>query len=187
MDLDGQPAVTREEMDALDFLVFAPSHLHMEGFTVPRGLPSDAQTHKALCMQRMDILLSADLPYGKTGLAHPTCSLACRAEPIRMFDLITDREYEQMWTRVRDRGMGVEINISAGYTPEDMERIMRPYRIAKAVGCKFYLGGDAHTPEGTRGLIRKFRKHIDILGLTEEDKLPPRQRTHSACSGIIIA
>lgn len=172
MDLNGQLAATREEMERLDFLVFAPSHLHMDGFTVPRGLDSSAEVHKKLYLERMDILLQADLPYGKTGLAHPTCSLACKADPVRMFDLITDREYEEMWTRVRDKGMGVEINIGTQYTPEELERIMRPYRIAKAVGCKFYLGGDAHTPDETRGLIRKFRKHIDILGLTEEDKLP---------------
>ena len=49
---------------------------------------------------------------------------------------------------------------------------MRPLRIAKAVGCKFYLGGDAHTPEGTRGKVRQFQYFIDLLGLTEEDKLP---------------
>jgi len=172
MDMEGNLAATREEMDTLDFLVFAPSHLHMDGFTVPRGLDSSPEVHKNLYLKRMDILLNADIPYGKTGLAHPACSLACKADPVRMFDLITDREYEQMWTRVRDKGMGVEINISERYTPEELERVMRLYRIAKAVGCKFYLGGDAHIPEETRGLIRKFQKHIDILGLTEEDKLP---------------
>ena len=172
MDMEGNLAATREEMDRLDFLVFAPSHLHAEGFTVPRNLDSSPEVHKNLYLKRMDILLNADIPYGKTGLAHPACSLACKADPVRMFDLITDREYEQMWTRVRDKGMGVEINISERYTPEELERVMRLYRIAKAVGCKFYLGGDAHIPEETRGLIRKFQKHIDILGLTEEDKLP---------------
>lgn len=172
MDLDGQLAATREEMDRLDFLVFAPSHLHMGTFTVPGDLDPSAEVHKKLYLERMDILLKADIPYGKTGLAHPTCSLACKADPVRMFDLITDREYEEMWTRVREKGMGVEINIGTRYTPDELERIMRPYRIAKAVGCKFYLGGDAHTPDETRGLIRKFQKHIDILGLTEDDKLP---------------
>lgn len=172
MDLNGQLGVTREEMDKLDFLVFAPSHLHMDTFTVPRDLAPSAEVHKKLYLERMDILLKADLPYGKTGLAHPTCSLACKADPVRMFDLITDREYEEMWKRVRDKGMGVEINIGERYTPDELERIMRPYRIAKAVGCKFYLGGDAHMPDETRGLIRKFQKHVDILGLTEEDKLP---------------
>ena len=173
MDLDGHLAVSREEMDRLDFLVIAPSHLHMGGFTVPRGLDPSAEVHKNLYLKRMDTLLSADIPYGRTGLAHPTCSLACTADPIRMFDLISDREYEDMWARVRDKGMGVEINFDhRAYTPDELERILRPYRIAKAVGCKFYLGGDAHTPDAMCGMIRKFQKYVDLLELTEDDKLP---------------
>lgn len=172
MDLDGNLAASREEMDKLDFIVFAPSHLHMGTFTVPAGFDPSAEAHKKLYLNRMDLLLKADLPYGKTGLAHPTCSLACTEEPVRMFDLITDREYEEMWTRVRDKGMGVEINFGTFYTPEELERILRPYRIAKAVGCKFYLGGDAHTPDETRGLTRKFQRFVDLLALTEEDKIP---------------
>ena len=172
MDLDGQIAVSPGEMEKLDFLVFAPSHLHLNGFSVPADLDPSPEVHKKLYMERMDRLLSMDIPFHKSGLAHPTCSLACKADPVGMFDLISDREYEAMWTRVRDKGMGIEINIGKQYTPEELERIMRPYRIAKAVGCKFYLGGDTHTPDEMRGLVRKFQKHIDILGLTEEDKLP---------------
>lgn len=38
--------------------------------------------------------------------------------------------------------------------------------------CRFCSGGGAHTPDETRGLKRKSRNHIDILGLTEENKLP---------------
>ena len=38
--------------------------------------------------------------------------------------------------------------------------------------CRFYPGGGAHAPDKRRGLKRKSRKHIDILGLTEENKLP---------------
>ena len=68
--------------------------------------------------------------------------------------------------------MGVEINIDRKYTAEELEHIMRPLRIAKAIGCKFYLGGDAHTPEDFRSFKSRFEKYVDILGLTEEDKHP---------------
>ena len=172
MDLDGKVAASPEEMEKLDFLVFAPSHLHLNGFTVPADLDPSPEVHKNLYMKRMDILLNMDIPFHKSGLAHPTCSLACKAAPILMFDMITDREYEEMWARVRDKGMGVEINIGPAdrYTADELEHIMRPYRIAKAVGCKFYLGSDAHTPEGFTN--RSFEKYIDILDLQEEDKLP---------------
>jgi len=172
MDLDGNIASSPEEMEKLDFLVFAPSHLHLGGFSVPSDLDPSPEVHKKLYIERMNRLLSMDIPFHKAGLAHPTCSLACTADPVRMFDLISDREYEDMWTKVRDKGMGIEINIDSCYTGEALERIMRPYRIAKALGCKFYLGSDAHTPEGFRGAQRSFQKHIDCLDLQEEDKMP---------------
>ena len=172
MDLDGNVAVSREEAEKQDFVIFAPSHLHLGGFTVPRDLDPSAEAHKNLYLKRLNLLLDMDFPFYKSGLAHPACPIVCEAEPVRVFDLITDREYEALWTRVRDRGMGVEINIDKGYNAEELEHIMRPLRIAKAMGCKFYLGGDAHTPEDFRGLRSRFEKYVDILGLQEEDKLP---------------
>lgn len=172
MDMNGNIAASPAEMEQLDFLVFAPSHLHLKGFTVPENLDPSAEVHKNWYMARMNRLLSMDIPFHKSGLAHPTCSLACVEHPIEMFDIISDREYEDMWGRMRDLGMGVEINMPDGYTPDHLERILRPYRIAKAMGCKFYLGGDAHTPEAYRGKLALFRKYVDLLELTEEDKHP---------------
>lgn len=173
MDMDGKLAVSTEEMEKLDFLVFAPSHLHMKGFTVPRDFDDSPEAHHAAYMKRMDILLSRDdIPWHKTGLAHPMLGVVPN-DRVRMFDLAPDREWEELWTRVRNRGMGIEINISPNcYTPVELEHILRPMRIAKAVGCKFYLGGDAHTPEENRGLVRTFQRFVDLLDLTEEDKLP---------------
>ena len=172
IDMEGNLAVSREEMENLDFLVFAPSHLHMQNFTVEAGFDPSAEAHKERYLERMHRLLDMDLPWHKTGLAHPTCSLACSAEPIRMFDLITDAEYREMWSRVRDRGMGIEINHGGPISAEDLPHILRPYRIAKEVGCKFYLGGDAHTPDPIPSIRPDWQRFIDWLDLREEDKLP---------------
>ena len=172
MDFDGNIAVSREEMDKLDFIIFAPSHMHLGGFSVPRDLDPSAEAHKALYLERLHLLMEKDIPFHKAGLAHPACPIVCEADPVRVFDLITDREYEEIWTKIRDRRMGVEINIDKRYTGESLEHIMRQLRIAKAIGCKFYLGGDAHTPDDFRDLNSRFHKYIDILGLTEEDKHP---------------
>ena len=40
------------------------------------------------------------------------------------------------------------------------------------MGCKFYLGGDAHSPEEFAPRKEEFRLLIDALDLTEEDKFP---------------
>jgi len=50
--------------------------------------------------------------------------------------------------------------------------MLRPYRIAKEMGCKFFLGSDAHTPEVFGRAAKKFNDIIEMLELTEEDKFP---------------
>ena len=37
------------------------------------------------------------------------------------------------------------------FSEEEKETILRPYRIAKRCGCKFYCGSDAHTPSEFEG------------------------------------
>jgi hypothetical protein len=109
-------------------------------------------------------------------MAHPVCSLICKDDPFRVLDIITDREYEQVWGRVAKCGMGVELNMWTEintYGPKELECILRPLRIAKAMGCKFYMGGDAHHPDDFAGtLSKKMNPLIDLLGLEESDKLP---------------
>jgi histidinol phosphatase-like PHP family hydrolase len=53
---------------------------------------------------------------------------------------------------------------------KQLETVLHPYRIAKEVGCKFYLGGDAHHPEAFGENLKKFNKIIDLLDLHEKDK-----------------
>ena len=47
---------------------------------------------------------------------------------------------------------------------------LRPYRIAKEQGCKFYVGSDSHHPKGFVDVCDKFRLAADMLGLTENDQ-----------------
>ena len=56
------------------------------------------------------------------------------------------------------------------YTLEELESILRPYKIAKKCGCKFYLGSDAHTQDGFIGAKENFEKIVDLLELEESDK-----------------
>ena len=50
------------------------------------------------------------------------------------------------------------------------EIVCRPYKIAKAQGCKFYMGSDAHHPGDLNDALERFERMIDMLELTEEDK-----------------
>ena len=50
------------------------------------------------------------------------------------------------------------------------ESLLRPFRIAKECGCKFYLGTDSHHPKDFLRMKEIFTFAIDSLGLLEDDK-----------------
>ena len=51
--------------------------------------------------------------------------------------------------------------------------MLRPYRIAKDCGCKFFMGSDAHHPEKFNTIIKNFNDIADALELSEDDKFRP--------------
>ena len=56
------------------------------------------------------------------------------------------------------------------FSDEDAEVVLRPYKLAKQCGCKFYCGSDAHLTKELSGTRAVFEKAVDLLGLAEEDK-----------------
>ena len=62
-------------------------------------------------------------------------------------------------------------------TPEERERMLRPYKIAKACGAKFYFGSDAHHPQRFENVKSGFELIRDELELKETDKfiIPERK------------
>ena len=88
-----------------------------------------------------------------------------------MLDMISDGTFQSIFARASAVGVGIELNFPLHlYEACDVERVLRPYRIAKAEGCKFYLGGDAHKASSLEALPIKFKSIIDALELEESDK-----------------
>ena len=174
MDMNDNLSASVEEIETLDFAVIALNHLHLKNYCVPNDFPEDALTHKERFKERLHHLLSLDLPFYKTGIAHFSDGLVCTADPIRCIDLFSDAELIDIFQKIRDRGMGVELNLVPGrYSADDLDSGLRPLRVAKSLGCKFYMGGDAHHPDDFAGtLTRKMNPLIDLLELEESDKLP---------------
>lgn len=162
--------IRRKTIDKMDFVIVPTSHLHMGGFTID---PADSSVARraTLYMERNHALLDMDLPFTKMGLAHFTCCLldrGCAGSRDNIMDAITNAQYAEFFERLAQCGMGLEINTSL----EDAvnESVLRPYRIARDCGCKFYLGSDAHTPAELLGAHARFAAMVDALGLTEDDK-----------------
>ena len=163
--------IPKERFDDFDFIIVPTTHLHMKGFTITEEEYCVDECVARLWVERLDALLSADLPFHKVGLAHPCCYLMNKRAPdayLRTLELIPTRELERLFARAAALGCGIEINTQ--FAAQDADTVLRIYRVAKAMGCKFYFGSDAHGPDQFDELLAFGRHVVDLLELTEDDK-----------------
>ena len=146
----------------------------MKEFTVPKEAAGKPDALAKLWIDKLEALLSMDLPFKKIGIAHLCCYLigACDEELYqKTLSLISDEDLVRIFTKAAALGVGIELN-QGDFTFENgaEEDILRIFRTAKKCGCKFYLGSDAHHPEGFETAPALFEKAITLLDLTEADK-----------------
>lgn len=165
--------VTKERFDLFDFIVIPTTHFHMRGYTLTEEETSSPENRAKAWVKRLDAVLSMDLPFHKVGIAHLTCSLIApkREEYLRVLDLISADEMKRLFTKAAKLGVGIELNaFDMGFAESEAQTVLRPYRIAKECGCKFYCGSDAHHPKEFAQTTANFARAVDMLGLQEEDK-----------------
>ena len=161
--------VSKERMKALDFIIVPTTHLHMTGFT-HRG-DEDVAERAELWVKRFEALLDSDMPFEKTGIAHLTCGLMYRAHHLEVLSAISDEDMIRLFRRSADCGLGIELNFPAlKLTDESRDIMLRPYRIAKEEGCRFYLGSDAHHPAEIAKAPENFAKIVELLELDDSHK-----------------
>ena len=173
MDKFFRLGISKECIDNFDFVVVPTTHLHMMGFTI--ATEDNAYEKRAeLWVKRLDALLNMDLPFHKIGLAHITCSLMApkREEYTEVLKLIPESEMQRLFKKAAEVGIGIELNTSVFDFADDEEAAiaLKPYKIAKECGCKFYCGSDAHHPGGLDHAKAVIERVIDLLQLTEDDK-----------------
>ncbi len=180
MDKDLRVGITEKSAEMFEFIIIPTTHLHFVNFTIdPKDFALERRAE--LYIERINALADKTfLPFHKIGLAHPTCSLIAPGDfenHLTVLDMISDADYREAYSRIAKVGAGFELNfIPAKYNETDLERVLRPYRIAKEVGCKFYMGSDAHNPKGDDGLenaMSRFTAIVDLLDLQESDKFMP--------------
>lgn len=171
--------ISEKTAEMMDFIIVPTTHLHMKGFTIDAsvGMGDDPEAVKIrtdLYVERFRRLLAADLPFEKVGIAHLSCGLVCKDPPgsiLKVLRGISDATFRELFTDTAKKGMGVELNFNPFlFDGDDREAQIRPYRIAKECGCRFYLGSDAHHPASLDSAPTRFAEIIRLLGLTEEDK-----------------
>lgn len=159
---------------SLDFLIVPTTHLHLTGFTID---PQDdaIERRAALYVRRLEVLLATNFPRNKVGVAHLTCGhIAPGGRSLRVIDAVPDEVFRGLFEKTAQKGYGVELNMPTVYdTDADLASALRPYRIAKKCGCKFYMGSDAHHPDKFIGMPERFRTLAELLDLRESDKFRP--------------
>ena len=160
--------------DEFDFIIIPTTHLHMTGFTISNEDAESNERRAKLWVERLDALLHKFLPFGKIGLAHLVCGLIkreSREEYLNVLSLIPDAEMERLFTMAAELGCGIELNQSdMSFGDDEADVVLRPFRIAKSCGCKFYLGSDAHHPTEFKKCKGVFERAVTLLDLKESDK-----------------
>lgn len=173
LDKNLKVALTKETLDLLDFAIIPTTHFHMVGLTLTQEEASSVENKAKAWVKRLDAVLDMDLPFHKIGLAHLTCTLIApnREEYLEVLKLLPQEEMQRLFSKAARLGVGIELNVSdMDFSDEEADIVLRPYRIAKQCGCKFYCGSDAHCQQEFKNVKKIFGRAIDLLELTEEDK-----------------
>ncbi len=170
LDMNLVLGITEKRFDEFDFIIIPTTHMHINGYTV-RG--DETPEERALIWaKRLDAVLNMDLPFEKIGIAHLTTTKIASGDYLEVLRLIPDSEYHRLFALASKRGVGIELNFNslAFESDEERELVLKPYKIAKQEGCKFYFGGDAHHPQHFIHTRENFENIVDLLELTEEDR-----------------
>lgn len=173
MDRDYNLGIPRARFDDFDFIIVPINHMHFSFVCDParKSVPYVAEQY----VKCFEAFLDMDLPFGKFGLAHLTDRLTYHEVEdghLAVLNSIPDETFAHLFAEAAQRGCGIELNVRLQDVtdPAYIEPTMRPYRIAKQQGCRFYLGSDAHTPGGFEPVPERFRRVVDLLELEEKDK-----------------
>ena len=170
--------IAKEHFELFDFIIIPTTHFHMTGYTLFEEDIINPQMRAKSWVKRLDHVLDMDFPFHKVGLPHLTSNLLSRVKKERVKEVrletissIPANEMYRLFTKAARLGVGIELNASdMGFADSEQEIELRPYRIAKECGCKFYCGSDAHHPDRFESVKETLERVIDLLELEEDDK-----------------
>lgn len=163
--------ISPESYDVFDFIIVPFNHLH-NNFSRPVDCVTPEQVAR-LFVDHFEDLTRIPLPWHKVGIAHLTCALTYPGENLhRVFELLDYDRLAGIFQKLQAYGAGIELN--GGSFKDDWqaheETFLRIYRVAKAQGCKFYCGSDAHAVGALERVPTLLPIVIEKLGLTQADQ-----------------
>ena len=144
------------------------SHFHMEGFTLAKKDCPSLEARAQRWTERLDKVLSMDLPFHKVGLAH--LASYCiehrdREKYIQTLDLIQNDDMYRLFKRAAELGCGIELNLTdMTFADHERESVMRRFHIAKDCGFSVFSG-----PTSVDWTLIGDNKELDVLGVIDTD------------------
>ncbi len=170
MDYNFVLGVSKEHLDLFDFIVISTTHLQLVGHTVKEKLKTPEEAAK-IWLDRLNAVLDKDLPFHKIGIAHLTTGHIFEEDTHLVLKALSDEALYEVFAKCAEKGVGIELNIKTiGLSGEEKDVFLRPFKIAKKCGCKFYLGSDSHKTEVLKYTKANFEDIITELDLKESDK-----------------
>jgi len=173
----GKFSITQEFASSLDYVGLSCSHFHMKKLVQQ---PKD-DSPRSVGEHLMTFFVSAIKSGLATIIVHPFLPLGYKNQYDDIIAALSDAELSDAFSVAAEQNVALEITTAFFPSIEkengpavSMWSIETPSRVlslAKAVGCKFSFGSDAHSLERMKQLpeLEIFSKHLD---LKKEDMVP---------------
>ena len=181
----GAPYISPEESLNFDYILFASSHILNYPHMYTEYDLGSPDVLRRLTIERFVATCQLDYPV-PMGICHPLYPI-CSPHQSEIIDGLSDACLKELFSMAAEKHISVEIHacLYRKDTPLNeqglSDRYLRILSAAKACGCKFHFGSDAHEPKAFVGSHEKLRRAAELLGITSDDLwdvakgiLPPR-------------
>ena len=155
-------------------MLISISHFHCTDFTIRAEDAATPEGCAKVLLDKLEALLDKPFPWHKVGLAHLVGQKVSGGNPnfhCEVLRLVQGDRLTALFKKAAALGVGIELNTATfnfGNAAEE-QAVTGFYALAKACGCKFYFGSDAHAPFQTVHHRERAQAMAERLGLTEED------------------
>ena len=174
MTLDGSVGISPERLAQMDILLISISHFHMTDFTISAADAETPEGRAKVLLDKLDLLLTYDLPWHKISLAHLTGPKLGGGNPefhCEVLRLVQGERLTALFKKAAQLGVAIELNTGTFHFGNEAEEaaVVAFYAHAKECGCKFTFGSDEHKSSGFAYHRERGQRMADALGLTEAD------------------
>ncbi len=165
--------VSEAATEFVDYILIPHSHTHMKGFVLPSRCDTP-EKHGKYLVDSFIALCGHEKRNLFFGIVHPMCPIgknSCECNEI--YNYISEEMLLECAQAAKEASVALELNLSCvkHLTASDGEEIAykRFFDACKRVGCKFFLGSDAHSINAFNSLHENPERAISLMGLSESD------------------